>query len=244
MNPIDSLERFLEIQSAACRCRGEDWKSRPPGPVIAITREPGCDGEAIAQALAQKLGLVLYDWEIVEQIAKDAHVSEQVVATLNEKLRSELEEWMLDMTGGSSLSAHLYLQCLKKVLFTIAAHGHAVILGRGANFLLPPAKTTLGLCLVAPLAARVRHIMQTQHMSQEDAQAHIVKSERTQRLWVRKYGQADLTDATCYHLVINTARVSVDTLAQIVTALLPKATILAECNDRNPTEQTQKKEHE
>jgi cytidylate kinase len=220
MTTIDSLERFLEAQIQTWGRRDEEQKSKRAGPVIAITRQPGCDGESIAQALTKELGLVLYDWKIVEEIAKDAQVSEQMVATLDEKLRSELSDWLAGFAGGPSLSSDQYMQCLRRVLFTVATHGNAVLLGRGANFLLPPEKRTLGLCLVAPLDVRVENIMQKRHLPEKDAREYIFRTERERRLWVRKQGHADITDATNYHMVINTALITTETIVQIVKEIV------------------------
>ena len=214
------LDRFLDAQMETWCRRDAEKKSLLVGPVIAITREPGCGGESIARTLADELGLVLYDWEIVKQIAKDARVSEQVVATLDEKHRSELEEWLTDFAGGVGLSEYQYLQSLRKVLFTVAAHGNAIIVGRAANFLLPPEKKTLGLCLVAPLDVRVKNIMQKLHVSQEDARKNIASTEREHRLLVKQIGHADISDATHYHIVINTALVAAETIVRIVKEIL------------------------
>jgi cytidylate kinase len=215
------LERFVDVQLQEWRrLNGEKKKKTPSGPVIAISREPGCDGEGIARMLANEFGLVLYDSKIVEEIARDAQVSERMVAMLDEKLRSELDEWLDDFTGGAGLSAHQYLQSLRSVLFTIAAHGNAVILGRGGNFLLPPEKRTLGLSLVAPLAVRVRNLMQKLHLSEKDAREQIARKERERRLWVKKLSQADINDATNYHLVINTALVTPEAIVRIVGGII------------------------
>jgi cytidylate kinase len=189
-------------------------------PVIAITREPGCNGESVARILAHELGLVLYDWEILEKIAKDAQVSERAVATLDGALRSELDEWLADLSGGSSLSSYHYMQSLRRVLFTVASHGNAVILGRGANFLLPPGKKALGLCLVAPLEARVRNVMVELSLSEELARKHIARAERDQRLWVKRNCHADVNDATCYHLVVNTALVAEGMIVRLVKEMI------------------------
>jgi cytidylate kinase len=220
MTTIDSLERFLEVQLQTWKRRDEEQKCKRVGPVIAITRQPGCDGEAIAQTLAEELGLVLYDWKIVEEIAKDVQVSEQVVATLDEKLRSKLGDWLDGFTGGPGLSSDQYMQSLRRVLFTVASHGNAVLLGRGANFLLPPETKTLGLCLVAPLDVRVENIMQKRRLSEKDAREHIVRTERERRLWVREQCHTDITDATNYHIVINTALVTTTTIVQIVKEIV------------------------
>ena len=219
MSAQDKLERFCEIQL-------EEWthKSRSSkaavGPVITISRQPGCGDEAIAGLLAGKLGLVLYDQEIVELIARNTKVSELVVATLDEKVRSELDSWMAELLQtGRGLSAYAYLINLKKVLFSIAAHGNAIILGRGGNFVIPPEKK-LGLRLVAPLEARVKLTMEQLRLSERRARNHIAQTEREQRRFVSRHFGADLSDPLNYHLVINTALVKPEAILGMVLAML------------------------
>jgi cytidylate kinase len=220
METIDSVERFLEVQVQEWGHRGEKRRGNRAGPVITISREPGSNGDSIAQTLAKKFGLDVYDWKIVEEIAKDAHVSEQAVATLDEIVASELDDWLTGIGPGPGFSSSQYMQGLRKVLFTVATHGNAVIIGRGANFLLPPEKRTLGLRFVAPLDVRVKNIMQTKRLSQKGAMKHITDREQERRLWVKKYCRADISDAANYHLVINTALVAPETIVLIVKEIL------------------------
>ena len=220
MNTIDSVERFLEIQVQEWGRRPEKRKGNRAGPVITVSRESGSNGDSIALTLAKKFGLDVYDRKIVEEIAKDAHVSEQAVATLDEIVASELDDWLTGIGPGPGFSSSQYMQSLRKVLFTVATHGNAVIIGRGANFLLPPEKRTLGLRLVAPLEARVKNVMQALRLSHENAVKHITQTERERRLWVKKHCRADIHDAANYHLVINTALVAPETIVQIVKECL------------------------
>lgn len=221
MTTIDSVKQFLEVQLQAWVHRDESPESARKGPVIAITREPGSGGEAIARQLARELGLVLYDWEILEQIAKDAHVSAQVVASLDVKNQSGLDEWLSGFGRGFGFSSYQYMQTLRRVLFTVATHGSAVILGRGANFLLPPEKRTLGLCLVAPREVRVSNTVREFHLSQESARKRLAAADRQQWLWVRKNCHADSNDATHYHMVLNTAWIAPEAIVRLVKDILP-----------------------
>jgi Cytidylate kinase len=220
MKTIDSVERFLEIQVQEWGRPGAKRKINRAGPVITISREPGSNGDSIAQTLAKKFGLDLYDWKIVEEIAKDAHVSEQAVATLDENIAFELADWLAGLDPGPGFSSSQYMRSLRKVLFTVATHGNAVILGRGANFLLPPEKRTLGLRFVAPLEARVKNIMQALRLSRENAVKHITQMEQERRSWVKKHCHADIHDAANYHMVINTELVTQETIVQIVKEML------------------------
>jgi cytidylate kinase len=169
--------------------------------------------------VAAALDFHLYTWEIVEQIAKDEHVSVQMVATLDEKARSELEDWLAEFEGTRSLSTDAYLEDLKKVIFAIASHGSAIILGRGANFLLPPEKR-IGLYFVAPLEVRIRNVMEDRGLSEKRAREHIAKVDKEHRQLVKKNFQADIRDSAHYHLVINTALVKPETIAGIVKEVI------------------------
>jgi cytidylate kinase len=179
---------------------------------------------AVADLLASKLGLTLYGREIVELIAKNAQVSEQVVDTLDEKVRSELDSWVTELLqSGRALSAYGYLINLKKVLFSIAAHGNAVIVGRGGNFAIPPEKR-IGLRLVAPLEARLEFVMGKLRLSERRARDHIARTEREQRRFVKKNFGADPGDPLNYHLVVNIALVKPEAILGVVRAMIE------ECN--------------
>jgi cytidylate kinase len=217
---VDSLERFIEVQLHEWGHRDGKPKAERAGPVIAITREPGSRGEIIAKKIAEEFGLVLYDWKIVEEIAKDSHVSERVVATLEENFRSELDDFLEGFSAKPGLSAHQYMQSLRKILFTVATHGNAVILGRGASFLLPQERRTLGLRFVAPLEVRVKNTMQALKLSHESALKEVTRTEKEQSQWVRTNCAARIDDASNYHMVINTALVTSDKVLQIVRSIL------------------------
>jgi cytidylate kinase len=215
---IEALRGMMEARVYEWRQSAEKRPSQP-GPVITISREPGCRGESISERVAAELGLHLYTWEIVEQIAKDEHVSVQVASTLDEKARTELEDWLTGFQGTHNLSEYAYLRDLRRVTFSIAAHGNAVILGRGASFLLPPEKR-FALLFVAPLEVRIQNVMEDRGLSEKHAREHIVKVEAEHHQFVKKYFQADVLDSAHYHLVINTAFVKPDTIAGIIKEVI------------------------
>jgi cytidylate kinase len=221
MTNHDSIEEMRRLLQARLR----EWRlheGQPqyrPRPVVAITEEPGCEAESVAERLCAELGFHLYSWELVEQIAKDADVSTRLVASLEAHPRSELEDWLAELEGDFNLSSQAYLGSLKRVSFAIAVHGNAVIVGRGSNFFLPQDKK-IGLCLVAPLDLRIKNTMKELGLSEKDARKHISKLEEEHRRLVKKYFQADIRDSTHYHLVVNTAVVKPEIIVQFVKIMV------------------------
>jgi cytidylate kinase len=181
---IEALRGMMEARVYEWRQSAEKRPSQP-GPVVTVSRQAGCRGESISERVAAELGFHLYTWEIVEQIAKDEHVSVQVVSTLDEKARTELEDWLTGFQGTHNISEYDYLRDLKRVTFAIAAHGSAIIVGRGASFLLPPEKR-IALLFVSPLEARVRNVMEDRGLSEKHAREHIVKVDAEHHQFAKK----------------------------------------------------------
>jgi len=215
---IEALRGMMEARLYEWRQSAEKPTSKV-GPVVTVSRQAGCRGESISERVAAELGLHLYTWEIVEQIAKDEHVSVQVVSTLDEKARTELEDWLTGFQGTHNLSEYAYLKDLRRITFAIAAHGNAIILGRGASFLLPPEKR-IALLFVSPLEVRIRNVMEDRGLSEKHAREHIVKADAEHHQFAKKYFQADILDSAHYHMVINTAFVEPDTIVGIMKEVI------------------------
>ncbi len=188
-------------------------------PVITISGEPGCGTGSIARMLTQEFGLDLFGVELVDLIAKSAHLSRQLVATLDEKTQSAIEDMFAESLCEEHFSSKTYLQNLRAVVFTIAAHGNAVIIGRGANFLLQP-ETRLAIRLIAPFETRLKKVMQDQRLSEKNSRDYIAEIEKQRRLFVCKNFHADIEDPSRYDVVINTATVGATTVIEIVKVFL------------------------
>ena len=207
----------------------EEWRRRTkspkyrPNPVVTVTREPGSGGDAIAQKLCSDLGMRLYDWKVVEQIAEDARVSTELVSWLEKNPRSEFVDLAGDLLSEFRkeyyFSSEEYLDSLKRVLLAIAMPGNAVIVGRGSNFFLPQ-DAKIGLCFVAPLSVRIKNVMKELGVTEKAARKHISRLEAAHPKLAQKYFHADIRDPCRYHLVINTALVKPNAIVRLVKTLI------------------------
>ena len=207
--------------------RNSKFRERP---VITISREPGCGGARIAKIIAQQFELQLFGSELVHLIAQSTHLSSKLIATLDEKTQSWFEDSLAESMGIGEgyLSLNSYLTNLKKVIFTIAGHGNAVILGRGASFLIEE-ENRLAIQLVAPFNARVHTVMLKKGFSEERAKEYISSKEKQQRLFIKQHFHADFKDPANYDIVVNTAAIKESDLIAMVGAFL---------NDRKREEPT------
>jgi cytidylate kinase len=93
-----------------------------------------------------------------------------------------------------------------------------VIVGRCANFILPPEKT-LRVRIIAPLPIRIQTIAKRLGISEAEAKKQVLKTDSDRRAFSRKYFYADLTDPFHYDLLINTGRMHLDTAVAAVGAM-------------------------
>jgi len=209
-----SLDKRIEEQVKRWQTDQKKKYKKPIRPVITISRLPGAMASELAGKLAKDLDIDLFDQEIVEKIAESADKSKRVVESLDEQDRSILEEWITAL-GENHMWSYEYLQHLTNVVGTIGAHGHAIIVGRGASFILPK-EVCLRVLVVAPLLVRIKNVMIKFNVSDKEASRQVMKLDAERKAFIQKYFQADMMDPTNYDLVINTHNIDVELAARII----------------------------
>jgi len=188
-------------------------------PVIAITREPGCHGGSIANAIAKEFGFDVFGIELVDIIAKNADLSRQMVDTLDEKTQT-----MLNKMFNGSIYQETYLENLKKVILSIAAHGNAIILGRGASFILPQ-KERLSIRIVAPLEFRIKNIIERKNLAEQQSREYIEKLTQQRRQFIKSNFHMNIDDPANYDMTINNACVDDKTIIELIKILMNKKNV-------------------
>lgn len=187
--------------------------------VITVSREPGSGGRIVAEGIAERLGFDLFHREIIQEMAESADISTRILETLDEKALSVLEEWISDLVNEGHLWPDQYLKHLMKVIGAIGKHGRAVIVGRGATFVLPR-KQRFSIRVVAPLEVRVENVAGNFGVSVEDARRRVLRTESDRRAFTRKYFHVDIADPINYDLVINTGRLSINAATEAALSAL------------------------
>ena len=178
-------------------------------PVITISREPGSGGKVIAEKLAEKLGADLFHQHIINKMSESSQASRLIIETLDERGLTILEDWISSMIYDRHLWPDEYLKHLLKIIGTIGRHGRAVIVGRGANFILPREKC-FRVRIIAPLHIRVQNVAKEYGASEKESMRRISRSESERSAFVRKHFHSDITNPLNYDLVINTGSISIE----------------------------------
>ena len=217
---MKSIPRIIEEQVQRWQIMQKEGKEEKEGiSVITVSREPGSGGRIVATRLANKLGIAIFHQEVINEMAKSADVSEKLIETLDERGLSTLEDWISSLVNERHLWPDRYLQHLMKVVGTIGKHGRSVVVGRGANFILPPEKR-FSVRIVGPQAWRINNVAKEFDISVEDAKRRVMRTESDRRAFIRKYFNADIADPTNYDLVVNTATLKVDDAVKVISSAL------------------------
>ena len=211
-----SIEKIIEEQIQKWHiARRKNEIEESVYPVVTISREPGSGGRIIAESFAEKLNLDLFHQEMIHRMAESTKVNKQILETLDEKGLNVLENLIASLVDAKHLWPDQYLKHLMKVILTIGKHGRAVIVGRGANFILSP-KSRFSVLVIASTETRIGNISRDYDVSTKKAKRRMIKTESDRRAFIRKYFNSDIGESANYDLVINTDTVSVENAVEAI----------------------------
>jgi len=177
--------------------------------VITVSREPGSGGKLVAKGVAERLGFDLFHQEVIHEMAESTRANRMLLKTLDEKGLSVLDDLISALVYERHLWPDEYLKHLMKVVGAIEKHGRAVVVGRGANFILSGQKI-LRVRIIAPIELRIQNVMKEYGTSEDETKRRILRTESDRRAFVRKYFNANITDPMNYDCILNTGTLSID----------------------------------
>jgi Cytidylate kinase-like family len=197
----DRQGRFTEMRRRA----GKDPSVGPAqaeGPWIALSRELGAGGGELAIQVGAALGWHVYDREILQAVAADMRREERTLERFDEKAVPEIGAYIGPLLDPFDPGQEGYLVDMTRVVRRLGREGRAVLLGRGANFILDPA-SGLRVRAVAPAADRAEALAHDLGLTPGEARRRIAASDAAQRKFVRQAFQREIEDPAGYDLVVH-----------------------------------------
>jgi cytidylate kinase len=217
------IQRWMAEQK---RKTGERLTPAPPRPIITISRQAGTQGTDVARGAAEILGFRLWDQELVQRIAEQSGATEALLRAVDEHARNAVEDLLAGILMGDVSTETEYLAQLTRLFHAIAHHGSAVVVGRGANFVIP-GESALRVRLVAPVDVRVRNLGRVRGLSEAQARGEVERLDRERHTFLKHHYKRDTTDPCAYDLLVNVGGVTlacaVDVVVAAYKAKFPKA---------------------
>ena len=196
--------------------------------VVTIGGEYGSRRAEIAKAVAERLGWRLVDNCLIEDIARSAHLDQEVCRHYDEvtdpwfhRLRKALwqggYEGVATTTEGIVADAGAVAAVAHRVIAEAAKEGRCVIVGRGAQCILQGSGDALHVFVYGPREERIEHVLRSNPAV--DAEALTDQWDRKRAAYIRHHFGHDWTDRHLYDLMISSSIGEEAAVAAVLAAL-------------------------
>jgi cytidylate kinase len=199
--------------------------------VITISRQFGSGGQTLGKMIADKLGYVFADNEIIQRLSEEANVSTKWIKAFEKEAGGRMSKmvsrvvskrWLDCILGGERgyLDEQIYLDYMVLIIAQIADEGDAVIMGRGSQYILNDHPDAFHILLIDEMENRVKFLVEHYKISERKAY-NIVKTEDQRRINLySRLGKKNYDDSILYHLVLNMGRIDMDKALKLVCTLI------------------------
>lgn len=187
--------------------------------IISIGRQFGGGGLAVAHELGQKLGIPVYDKEIINKAAQDSGFSAEVFMERDERKSlfsfsaifanrfSETENYMSDRG---------IFKMQSETIMKIAEQGSAVIVGRCSDYILRDRTDVLSVFLTSPAEVRAQRIAERCGISIEQAERLIEEKDSKREEYYNYYTFGDWGKASTYDLCLDSSILGIEGTAEMI----------------------------
>ncbi|MBP5637407.1 MAG: cytidylate kinase-like family protein [Bacteroidales bacterium] len=198
--------------------------------IINVGRSFGSGGGFVAKAIGTKLGIPVYDNELISKAAEESGYSKSLFAKGEEK-RSLFSVSSFFASGRGSYSDSGYVndnvmfRIQSEVIRGIADKGNAIIIGRCADYILRDLKC-LDVFICAPLEYRVKRLVESEKISPEEAEDLIRRKDRTRETYYNYYTFGEWGAASNYDLCLDSSVLGIDGTADYIIEFGRRAGII------------------
>lgn len=194
--------------------------------IYTIGREFGSGGREVGEKLAAKLGIKLYDKELLQQAAKDSGFCEEIFEKHDEKpTNSFLYSLVMDTYSVSGYSAAPFLDMpLNHKVFLaqfetikkIAEKESCVIVGRCADYALSDNPDCINIFIHADLDVRIKNVSRNLNITENKARDIINKTDKQRASYYNYYTSKKWGDSKSYNLSLDAGKLGTDNCVEMI----------------------------
>ncbi len=177
--------------------------------IISISREYGSGGHWIASELAKRFGVVLYDHNLLDEMAAGKGMNVERLSKYDELPRKKL--FSRSVRGFSSSPEEVLAQLQFDYLKEKAQSGESfVVVGRCSESVLRGQKGLIPVFILADQEEKIARIEKIRNFSREEAEAAVERHDRRRKSYHNYYCDIKWGDSRHYDLCINSSRLGVE----------------------------------
>jgi len=188
--------------------------------IINIGRQFGSGGRRIAEALSNRLGIPVYDNELIVEAAQKSGFSKDLFQKRDEhKSNFTLSNFLGAINRYGSTESYLNDNRLFKiqsdVILELAQQGPAIFVGRASDYVLRELDC-LDVFITAPLEVRKKDVAEREGISLEEAEELIAKRDRDREAYYNYITFGNWGVASNYDLCVDSSILGIEGTADFI----------------------------
>ena len=178
--------------------------------IINIGRQFGSGGRTVASLIGRKLGIEVYDNELLLKAAENSGVHPEFFRHNDERKRFFTFGYSQNAINDEGL-----FKIQSDTIRSIAENGSAVFVGRAADYVLRDLGC-LDVFVSAPLEWRKALVAERSRLSSEEAEKLIVKKDKTREYWYNFFTFGNWGVASNYDLCVDSSILGLEGTADLI----------------------------
>jgi cytidylate kinase len=183
--------------------------------IISVGREFGSGGRVIAEKLAERFGLPLYDRHLITEIAEKMGMTFEDVEKYNESPRLKIVSRRVN--GFSNSIEDNIAEMQFDILDEKARSGESfVVVGRCSETKLKKYPALISLFILGDMDKKIERVMDVYKLDEEDAKKFITKKDKKRKRYHNYHCPGKWGDSRLYDLSINSSKLGIDGTVEIL----------------------------
>ena len=191
------------------------------GIVITIAREYGSGGRYIGKLVAEKLGIKLYDKNIIEKMSQETGLSEEYIKD-NEQKRTVFDNFNNGYYAGLNNSDELFIQ-ESNFIKELADKESCVIVGRCADFILKDKRNVLKIFVSSSMENKIKRATEFYHMDENKAAKEIDRINKLRSNHYEYYTERGWENPSNYDICVNSDSIGIENVVDLICSIVEKS---------------------
>lgn len=187
--------------------------------IISVGREFGSGGRVIAEALAERFNIPIYDRHLITEIANKTGMTPEEIEKLNEAPNSRLISRRVRGFSNSIEDniAEMQFDFIRKK----AESGESfVVVGRCSESKLRDFSGLVSLFILGDMDAKIKRVMELYEMNEHDAKSFIEKKDKKRKRYHNYHIRMHWGDSRLYDLSINSSRLGIEKTIDVLESYI------------------------
>ena len=183
--------------------------------IISVGREFGSGGRVIAEELAKRFGIPIYDRHLILEIAEKTGLAPELIEKYNENPKTRIIS--RNVRGYSNSIEDNIAEMQFRFIEEKAASGESfVVVGRCSESKLRKYDNLVSFFILGDMEEKIKRVMEVYDLSEDKAEELIAKKDKKRKRYHNYHCSAHWGDSRLYDICINSSRLGIDRTVDIL----------------------------